>query len=235
MSLFVEKADEYLEEMIRLEGTGNAADQMKCCLCCLPLDGPGSLFYRCEDCPPTSIWCERCLVDAHRRNYTHRVEVCSSFLQWAHSSDSPQVFKDHFFARTSLKALGLRVQLGHCDLEPCTNPIAAYDDSFVVIDILGIHNIGLDFCGCHRGITRTRQLLRARLFPATTIDPRTACTFRVLEHFQMSSFTGKVSAYEYLVCLYRLTDNTWNLTPSGRSESCGGTRLVVSPSLVFPM
>lgn len=97
-----------------------------------------------------------------------------------------------------------------------------------MIDTTGIHHIGLDFCGCYRGITPIRQLLRARLFPATTIDPRTACTFRVLEHFQMLSFTGKGSSYSYLLALYRLTDNTWNLTATGRSEGAGEALLIVS-------
>ncbi|KAJ2913229.1 hypothetical protein MD484_g7185, partial [Candolleomyces efflorescens] len=48
----------------------------------------------------------------------------------------------------------------------------------------------------------------ARLFPATLTDPRTAASFRVLETFQMLSFTAKTSAYEFLGALRRRTDNT---------------------------
>jgi hypothetical protein len=46
------------------------------------------------------------------------------------------------------------------------------------------------------------------MFPATAVDPRTAATFRVLETFQMLSFTAKSSAYEYMASLRRRTDNT---------------------------
>ncbi|KAJ2935743.1 hypothetical protein H1R20_g1351, partial [Candolleomyces eurysporus] len=52
------------------------------------------------------------------------------------------------------------------------------------------------------------QLMRARLFPATLTEPRTAASFRVLETFQMLSFTAKTSAYEFLAALKRRTDNT---------------------------
>ncbi|KAF6759469.1 hypothetical protein DFP72DRAFT_1063837 [Ephemerocybe angulata] len=69
------------------------------------------------------------------------------------------------------------------------------------------------------------QLLRARLFPSTTIDPRTACTFRVLETYQMLSFTGKISAYEFLLAIFRRTDNTWNVTPNGRADQSGDLML----------
>ncbi|KAF8958691.1 hypothetical protein BDZ97DRAFT_1923452 [Flammula alnicola] len=40
------------------------------------------------------------------------------------------------------------------------------------------------------------------------MDPRTAATFRVLETFQMLSFTSKISAFEYYCSLARRTDNT---------------------------
>jgi hypothetical protein len=46
-------------------------------------------------------------------------------------------------------------------------------------------------------MSKTTQLLRARLFPSTVVDPKTAATFRVLETFQLLSFTSKVSAFEY--------------------------------------
>lgn len=200
--------------MLRLDDLGDAFDNPKCCICAVSLQLDTGEIFRCLDCKASSLWCSQCLVSSHRRQYLHRVEVRMT----------------NCFVRTNLKSLGLRVQLGHADLESCPKPIAAFDDNFTIIDTSGIHHVGLDFCGCYRGITRTRQCLRERLFPSTNIDPRTACTFRVLQHFQMSSFTQKSSAYEYLVCLYRLTDNTWILTPQGRAESCGAIPLAVCPS-----
>lgn len=114
---------------------------------------------------------------------------------------------------TSLKALGLRVQLGHSDLSPCSNPENAFNDDFTIIDSDGLHQVSLDYCGCQRADPKRVQLLRARLFPSTIVDPKTAATFRVLETFQMLSFTSKVSAYEYYRSLARRTDNTGTNPP----------------------
>jgi hypothetical protein len=108
----------------------------------------------------------------------------------------------------SLKDLGLRVQLGHPIGECCLLPERAFNDDFTLIDTNGIHAIGLDFCGCEKAQTRAKQLLRAALFPATTSDPRTAATFRILEHYHLLSFESKVSGYQFYHSIARLTDNT---------------------------
>jgi hypothetical protein len=112
------------------------------------------------------------------------------------------------FEHCTLRDLGLRVQLGHVHGEPCPNPRPAVNDRFVIVDSDGIHTVALDFCGCSLTQPLATQLMRARLFPATLNDPRTAASFRVLETFQMLSFTAKTSAYEFLSALRRRTDNT---------------------------
>ncbi|KAG2035192.1 hypothetical protein BDR03DRAFT_868408 [Suillus americanus] len=52
------------------------------------------------------------------------------------------------------------------------------------------------------------QLLCVHLFPATTLDPKSAATFCMLEYFQMLSFESKVSAWEFYDTIAFLTDNT---------------------------
>jgi hypothetical protein len=111
-----------------------------------------------------------------------------------------------------LKKLGLRIQLGHPDGLPCLLPCTAFNNDFTIIDSDGIHDVALDYCGCHHALPKTIQLLRARLFPSTIVDPKTAASFRVLETFQMLSFTSKVSGYEYYRSLERRTDNTGSVT-----------------------
>lgn len=108
----------------------------------------------------------------------------------------------------SLKQIGLRVQLGHPLGDPCVNPKSAPGDAFTVIDINGIHEVGLDFCECHQMEDHTRQLLQARWYPATVSSPQTAATFNVLESFQLLTFESKASVFEYLNSLSRRTDNT---------------------------
>ena len=69
----------------------------------------------------------------------------------------------------------------------------------------------LAYCGCteagHHG-TRVQQLLRRRLFPATTLDPQTACTFLLLKSAQLLSLQSKLSLYDYYLCIEKITDAT---------------------------
>lgn len=48
--------------------------------------------------------------------------------------------------------------------------------------------------------------MEARLFPATTKQPNTFFTFRVLEEFSEHNLTSKQAAYDYIAGLRRLTD-----------------------------
>lgn len=104
--------------------------------------------------------------------------------------------------------MGLRIQLGHPIGEPCQMPRPAKGDSFVIIDTHGIHEVGLDYCGCEASKSVVLQLLRMRLYPATVQNPATAATFRTLEKFHLLSFELKCSAYEFYYSISRETDNT---------------------------
>ncbi|KAG1792867.1 hypothetical protein EV424DRAFT_1475732 [Suillus variegatus] len=149
--------------------------------------GAEDAVFRCQDCFSVQLACCSCTIQSH---------------EW----------KEGFFHPVSLKSMGLRVQLGHYPGTTCRKPKPAHGDDFVVIDVHGIHDIALDFCGCEHEVSHFKQLLRARWFPATVTDPRTAATFAVLEFFHILSFESKVSAYEFYHCLARRTDNT-GITP----------------------
>ena len=111
--------------------------------------------------------------------------------------------------RIPLKSLGLHIWLGHPAGQSCIRPVpACTNDDFFVIDTNGVHEIGLDFCGCETAQSRMKQLLWARLYPATVRDPHTVATFRVLQQFHILSFKSKTSAYEYYSALVQLSDNT---------------------------
>ncbi|KAF7306198.1 CxC2 domain-containing protein [Mycena indigotica] len=139
-----------------------------------------------------ALSCQACVLQAHHALPFHRIE------QWNGS----------FFEKRQLKALGLRIQLGHWhDGNRCPRPIHAAGDDFLVIDTNGIHEIGLDFCGCLTNGTPTQQLIRAGLYPATTTNPRTAATINVLRHFHLNFLESKCSAYDFYYSLARQTDN----------------------------
>ena len=113
-----------------------------------------------------------------------------------------------FFEHNTLKNLGGCIQLGHAIGKPCPLPIPAFGDSFNIININGIHDIRLDFCGCGRHATMTQQLLRFRLYPATAQNPNTAATIHTLHHFQLLSFESKCLVYEFHQTLVHESDYT---------------------------
>ncbi|KAG1858006.1 hypothetical protein DFJ58DRAFT_715871 [Suillus subalutaceus] len=185
MCLWVPERPHYLDELIRLEGCGRAHHA---CHACGDSDAP----YRCEDCFLVNLFCSSCIITLHQNVLLHQVK------RW----------QDGYFHSTTLKQLGLRIQLGDHTEQLCRNPKPARDNDYVIIDVHGIHEVALNFCDCANAPSHYRQLLRRRLFPATSTDPRTAATFAVLEHFHLLSFESKVSAYEFYHSLACRSDNT---------------------------
>ncbi len=143
-----------------------------------------------------------------------------------------QEWKDGFFQKTTLKRIGLRVQLGHDPGTRCFNPKRAFADDFVVLDVHAIHEVAVDFCGCEHNyaIDHTTQLLRARWYPATSVDPKTAATFALLEHFHVLSLQSKVSGWEFYTTLKRRTDNTGTVNVKVRRCVADASSLSDSPS-----
>ncbi|KAG2033360.1 hypothetical protein BDR03DRAFT_935695 [Suillus americanus] len=175
MTLWLHERKTYLLELIRLKGRRDYAFRKTC-------QGHNECAsepaYHCQDCFGTELYCQECTVNRHRENPLHKIEF------WNGS----------FFEDTTLKNLGLRVQLGHPVGERCFNLLQAYDDDFVILDINGVHELALDFCSCESALSHVKQLLRARWYPATSADPKSAAMF--------------LSAFEYWQTLARLTDNT---------------------------
>ena len=82
---------------------------------------------------------------------------------------------------------------------------------FCIININGRHQVALDFCGCDCTTDSgnlVQQLLWHDLYPTTTIEPNTAFTFSMLEHYHIQSLQGKVSMFDYYKSLQWFTDNT---------------------------
>ncbi|KAF8836637.1 hypothetical protein BDN67DRAFT_992063 [Paxillus ammoniavirescens] len=139
-------------------------------------------MYRCDDCFGDEMYCAGCIVKVYVLLLLYNIK------QW----------NDAFFECTSLKALGLCIQLGHHAKQSCIRPIPVFHvDDFVVVDSNGIHEVGLDFCGCKMAQSRMKQLLQAQLYPTTVCDPRTTATFHVLKQFHLLSFKLKISAYKF--------------------------------------
>ncbi|KAI0740331.1 hypothetical protein C8Q76DRAFT_568472, partial [Earliella scabrosa] len=182
----------YLDELLRLEGRGEFADFP--CLCGA---AASEAVYRCDDCTDCRMYCQACILASHAAHPLHRIK------RWE---------ADGYFSRVSLKALGLYVQLGHEVGEGCINSKTSWGDDFVVLDIFGIHEVRVRYCACERALPAHIQLLRARWFPATSVNPKTAASFHLLESFHLLSTQSKLSGYEFYISLSRRTDNT-GVTP----------------------
>ncbi|KAJ7306264.1 hypothetical protein DFH08DRAFT_824713 [Mycena albidolilacea] len=177
--------DEYLRVLITREGTMGGADRCSC--------GEAEAVYRCNECHGMQMFCRACVVEAHRRRPLCRIEA----------------WNGRFFERRELRQLGLRVQLGHADNQPC--PCAHRGrEKFVVIAPNGFHHVAVDFCQCrlNNSTHRWEQLLLYGWFPSTPDNPQSAVTISALKLFHAVSLQGKTTAYHFFNALAKITDNT---------------------------
>ncbi|KAJ6575925.1 hypothetical protein B0H10DRAFT_2345941 [Mycena sp. CBHHK59/15] len=188
------KVQIYLDEFVRGDGRGDYMDEEWCNICDVE-----PAVYRCIDCHTDDLYCKECIVQVHRDNPLHGVQAWN--------------LTEQMFEETTLKKLGLRIQLGHGRLGKgmrgrCVLPEHAVDDDFVVVDSHKIHEVAVDFCNCASAQPHDIQLLRARWYPATGKSPRSAATFRLLHRFHLMSLESKCSSYEFYHSIARETDNT---------------------------
>ncbi|KAJ8473447.1 hypothetical protein ONZ45_g16298 [Pleurotus djamor] len=177
---------EYLEELLR--GEGRATNTCDGCSSALAVT-EGVL---CEECFGRGVLCRKCCIETHIHQPLHRIK------EWNGKCYLP----------SSLKTIGLRVQLGHSPNVPCPHPSSFPD--FVVIHVNGLHVVHVDFCSCEKaplnGLPR-QQLLRRNWFPATTTQPQTCASLGVLKHFSMVTLQGKITMYDYHSALEKLSNN----------------------------
>jgi hypothetical protein len=65
----------FLDELLCLEGRGDHCYQTKCSTC----PEVAGVVYRCKDCFTDALFCQPCVVTAHRDHPLHRVEVSLHF------------------------------------------------------------------------------------------------------------------------------------------------------------
>ncbi|KAJ7138785.1 hypothetical protein C8R43DRAFT_893193 [Mycena crocata] len=179
--------DEYLDELLRLEGRGGVEVSTACGGC-----GEANLLFRCQHqpCFGPGMFCEQCILLRHQVLPTHWIE------EW----------NGRFFVRRGLNELGLEIQLGHPPGYSCPTSTKGHKD-FVLINTSGIHFINVNFCHCNSQIKERQQCMRMRGWPSSTKRPRTCATFAVIRLFQILNCLGKVSAHDFLRSLQLLTNN----------------------------
>ncbi|KZT04762.1 uncharacterized protein LAESUDRAFT_657137, partial [Laetiporus sulphureus 93-53] len=157
--------DEWLAEIFHHEGRCGYITEF--CLRC----HMNKADICCLNCDDLALYCESCIVEAHCLSLFHCIKV------WV---------KTHFCYKM-LRQAGLCIQLSYPIGECCRRLQPTWDDDFTILDISGIHSVVLNFCNCEQALSHDIQLLRAHLFPATSKNPKTVVTFRLLEHFHALS------------------------------------------------
>ncbi|RDX40788.1 hypothetical protein OH76DRAFT_1365678 [Lentinus brumalis] len=204
MQAWLPMAGVVLDELVRRDGRGDYR-KFERCLSCPDSSTANAASIRCTTCDSGPLECEECVRVRHQRHACHRLQ------RW----------NGKFFEVTSLKELGMVIQLGHPDGSKCANPVPAPGD-FCAIDVNGHHSLSLNYCGCEKAGeagTPYEQLLRRDYFPSTLTDPHTVYTTRLLEHYHIQSLQGKMSMYDYYASLERMTDNTGTIKLQDRYKS----------------
>ncbi|KAJ7030837.1 hypothetical protein C8F04DRAFT_1186481 [Mycena alexandri] len=186
----------YLWELLRRDGCGDASKEL--CPRCNRREG-ATPAYQCRDCRGDLLLCRQCCVARHLGNPLHVIDA------WTEGR----------FVRTSLKALGLRVQFGHPLEQHCDNPSPARQ-GFVVLHDNTIHEVAVDYCGCEQSAKAGPpdiQLLRGGWYPASEQRPQTCVTLVSLEHFHLQTLQAKTTMYDYYQTLQKLTSNDGRKPP----------------------
>ncbi|KAJ7683630.1 hypothetical protein B0H14DRAFT_2422380 [Mycena olivaceomarginata] len=185
--------------MLRRDGCIWPSGAEFCFGCCKPPD-TGQFLSRCKDCFGDQLLCADCMVATHGTNPLHRIEV-SGLFRWDGGC----------FVPSSLRKLGLRVQLGHPPGECCSEPFPLNLSHFIVLHTNGIHDVAIDVCDCKRQLWAgppEEQLQHAGWFPATDHRPRTCATVEMLDHFLLQTYQAKTTMYDYYSVLEKTTNNT---------------------------
>ncbi|OJT11755.1 hypothetical protein TRAPUB_11697 [Trametes pubescens] len=122
----------------------------------------------------------------------------------------PERWTGKCFQRTTLREVGLEIQLGH-SRGACKHP-SKNTHRVVVADVHGVQAVQVRFCECldvQNDLTREWcQLFREGWFPATTLRPTTVFTFQLLDTFQELNLQGKTNLYDFWKSIECLTDNS---------------------------
>ncbi|KAJ7132738.1 hypothetical protein C8R43DRAFT_895391, partial [Mycena crocata] len=185
--------DSYADAMMKQQGRGPWW-QKGCAHC-----GEADPQWRCEDCFANRLLCASCVVERHRDEPLHFLQVkfktsLASVLQLTIHRNGRMGF---FHGRT-LKDLNIRYQIGHWAGEAC--PLVHLSSGlkgFVVLHDNGIHTVDIDFCNCEGAPSDVDQLINIGWFPATSKEPSTAATFSLLRRFHLLNLQARVPAYDF--------------------------------------
>ena len=189
-----------------------------------------SATHRCYDCFGSNIWCGPCCISAHKSLPFHRVQMWNGqFFEWSDllvhrlTLDLRHYLDDCPFTQLTTETDMLfdldlsdnsdEFTDGHrsfADAESTTN--VGSRSTLIIVSSTGIFKRSVRWCHCARTPAQYLQLLlRARLFPASFKNPKTAFTFKVLDHFQVDALECKTAAMSFMNKIKRITNEAFPL------------------------
>jgi hypothetical protein len=151
--------------------------------------GRGKRLVHCVDCHCYAPACSSCFIERHRSNPFHWALVWNPENQYFVKTDYTVVLPEV-----------TAIQIGHHG-DDTFCPFTKSDTHCNIAHINGIHSTKLRYCDCPAADDKVTQLMRSRLFPATTGDPRSAFTFAVLKQSSMHNLQSKCGAFDYMLSL----------------------------------
>jgi CxC2 like cysteine cluster associated with KDZ transposases len=218
---YLKKRQPLLFEMIRLE----APPLDRLCTQCLTTTGT----YRCKDCYFQKFYCNECCLSEHHTKPFHRIQrFVNGFFEGYDLNDlgfeldirphvqecSPRVSGISGKQVSSYPGSDDNESDWEDDVETVNNDTQSFSlhqlvsdrARTVIVASTGIFKRALKLCTCPNAPEKHIQLLRARLFPATFLNPKTAFTFEVLDHFRLDALECNTSAMNFMSKLRRKTN-----------------------------
>jgi len=93
------------------------------------------------------------------------------------------------------------------DLPENVSQIMGHQDTLVIAHSNGVFHHHIQWCACPGSPPHHIQLFRHGLFSASVIQPKTAFTFDVLDHFYMDAMECKTAGLSFFQKLRRFTNN----------------------------
>jgi hypothetical protein len=98
--------------------------------------------------------------------------------------------------------------------------------NLIIVSSTGIFKRSMKWCRCANAPEPYVQLLRAKLFPASFMQPSTAFTFEVLDHFHLDALECKTAAMNFMSKIVRISNEAF----PGKVPVCILNSIAVHPS-----
>jgi hypothetical protein len=170
------------------------------------------------------MWCDTCCVSAHAHLPFHRIQTWNGqFFEKSDLLTNHLILDLHHYPDDCPSIVDVETQMmwnldisdEEDDVNQPSEPSASTNtsgsrSSLVIISSTGIFRRSIRWCHCAKSPAQyTQLLLRAKLFPASFKNPKTAFTFEVLDHFRVDALECKTAAMNFMSKIRRITDEAF--------------------------